>query len=195
MARRSHERGACGICLAAIALIASAVVFVRVMAEVAIAAPGHWQTMLPPLLAMMFWFGLVAAVAHRMAEKKGKHVADESPPSELKSAVLFGLLYALVLVVVAAAREHFGHSGLYVAAALSGLTDMDAITLSTSRLVSSEHLEASIAWRMILVGGMANVIFKMSLAAVLGARAFLKPLLLGLGASLVGGALILILWP
>lgn len=195
VARRSHERGACGICLAAIALIASAVVFVRVMAEVAIAAPGHWQTMLPPLLAMMFWFGLVAAVAHRMAEKKGKHVADESPPSELKSAVLFGLLYALVLVVVAAAREHFGHSGLYVAAALSGLTDMDAITLSTSRLVSSEHLEASIAWRMILVGGMANVIFKMSLAAVLGARAFLKPLLLGLGASLVGGALILILWP
>lgn len=195
VARRSHERGACGICLAAIALIASAVVFVRVMAEVAIAAPGHWQTMLPPLLAMMFWFGLVAAVAHRMAEKKGKHVVDESPPSELKSAVLFGLLYALVLVVVAAAREHFGHSGLYVAAALSGLTDMDAITLSTSRLVSSEHLEASIAWRMILVGGMANVIFKMSLAAVLGARAFLKPLLLGLGASLVGGALILILWP
>ncbi len=195
VARRSHERGACGICLAAIALIASAVVFVRVMAEVAIAAPGHWQTMLPPLLAMMFWFGLVAAVAHRMAEKKGKNAADESPPSELKSAVLFGLLYALVLVVVAAAREHFGHSGLYFAAALSGLTDMDAITLSTSRLVSSEHLEASIAWRMILVGGMANVVFKMSLAAVLGARSFLKPLLLGLGASLLGGALILLLWP
>lgn len=195
LARRSHDRGACSISLAAIALIASAIVFVRVMVEVVIAAPAHLKEMLPPLLAMMFWFGLVAAVAHRIAEKKGTHVADESPPSELKSAVLFGLLYAVVLIVVAAAREHYGHSGLYMAAALSGLTDMDAITLSTSRLVSTAHLEPAIAWRMILVGGMANVVFKMGLAAVLGARAFLKPLLLGMGASLIGGAVILALWP
>ncbi|HRH98257.1 MAG TPA: DUF4010 domain-containing protein [Prosthecobacter sp.] len=195
LARRSHDRGACGISLAAIALIASAIVFVRVMAEVSIAAPAHLKEMLPPLLAMMFWFGLVAAMAHRIAEKKGTHVADESPPSELKSAVLFGLLYAVVLIAVAAAREHYGHSGLYLAAALSGLTDMDAITLSTSSLVSTAHLEPGIAWRMILVGGMANVVFKMGLATVLGARAFLKPLLLGMGASLVGGAAILAFWP
>jgi uncharacterized membrane protein (DUF4010 family) len=195
LARRSHDRGACGISLAAIALIASAIVFVRVMAEVSIAAPAHLKEMLPPLLAMMFWFGLVAAMAHRIAEKKGTHVADESPPSELKSAVLFGLLYAVVLIAVAAAREHYGHSGLYLAAALSGLTDMDAITLSTSRLVSTAHLEPGIAWRMILVGGMANVVLKMGLATVLGARAFLKPLLLGMGASLVGGAAILAFWP
>ncbi|MCB1278943.1 DUF4010 domain-containing protein [Prosthecobacter sp.] len=195
LARRSHDRGACGISLAAIALIASAIVFVRVMAEVSIAAPAHLKAMLPPLLAMMFWFGLVAAITHRIAEKKGSHAADESPPSELKSAVLFGLLYAVVLVVVAAAREHYGHSGLYLAAALSGLTDMDAITLSTSRLVSTAHLEPGIAWRMILVGGMANVVFKMGLATVLGARAFLRPLLLGMGISLIGGALILAFWP
>ncbi len=195
LARRSHDRGACGISLAAIALIASAIVFVRVMAEVSIAAPAHGKTMLPPLLAMMFWFGLVAAITHRIAEKKGTHVTDESPPSELKSAVLFGLLYAVVLVVVAAAREHYGHSGLYLAAALSGLTDMDAITLSTSRLVSTAHLEPGTAWRMILVGGMANIVFKMSLASVLGARAFLKPVLMGMGAALLGGVAILMLWP
>lgn len=195
LARRSHDRGACGISLAAIALIASAIVFVRVMAEVSIAAPAHGKAMLPPLLAMMFWFGLVAAITHRIAEKKGTHVTDESPPSELKSAVLFGLLYAVVLVVVAAAREHYGHSGLYLAAALSGLTDMDAITLSTSRLVSTAHLEPGTAWRMILVGGMANIVFKMSLASVLGARAFLKPVLMGMGAALLGGVAILMLWP
>ncbi|MEZ5386599.1 MAG: MgtC/SapB family protein [Prosthecobacter sp.] len=195
LARRSHDRGASGITLSTIALIASAVVFVRVITEVAIAAPGHWQSMLPPLLAMMFWFGLVAAIAHRISEKSGKHGTTESPPSELKSAVLFGLLYAVVLLVVAAAREHFGSSGLYVAAALSGLTDMDAITLSTSRLVAASHLDAPIAWRMILVGGLANVVFKMGLVSVLGARSFIKPLLLGLASSLLGGLLILILWP
>ena len=109
--------------------------------------------------------------------------------------MLFGLLYAVVLIVVAAAREHFGNSGLYVASALSGLTDMDAITLSTARLTSTAHLEASTAWRMILVGGLANIIFKMSLVSILGVRAFVKPVLIGLGAALSGGVLILLLWP
>ena len=195
LARRSRDHGACGISLAAITLIASAIVFVRVIAEVAIAAPAHLQKMLPPLLAMMFWFGLVAAIAHRISEKLGKHVADESPPSELKSAVIFGLLYAVVLLVVAAAREHFGDSGLYIAAAISGLTDMDAITLSTSRLVSTASLDTSTAWRMIIVGGMANILFKAGLVLVLGARAFIKPVLLGMGIALLGGVAILALWP
>jgi uncharacterized membrane protein (DUF4010 family) len=195
LARRSRDHGACGISLAAITLIASAIVFVRVIAEVAIAAPAHLQKMLPPLLAMMFWFGLVAAIAHRISEKSGKHVADESPPSELKSAVIFGLLYAVVLLVVAAAREHFGDSGLYIAAAISGLTDMDAITLSTSRLVSTASLDTNTAWRMIIVGGMANMLFKAGLVLVLGARAFIKPVLLGMGIALLGGVAILALWP
>lgn len=195
LARRSRDHGASGISLAAITLIASAIVFVRVIVEVAIAAPAHLQKMLPPLMAMMFWFGLVAAIVHRISEKSGKHVADESPPSELKSAVIFGLLYAVVLLVVAAAREHFGDSGLYIAAAISGLTDMDAITLSTSRLVSTASLDTSTAWRMIIVGGMANMLFKAGLVLVLGARAFIKPVLLGMGVALLGGLALLALWP
>ena len=195
LARRSRDHGACGISLAAITLIASAIVFVRVIAEVAIAAPAHLQSMLPPLLAMMFWFGLVSIIAHRISEKSGKHVADESPPSELKSAVIFGLLYAVVLLLVAAAREHFGDSGLYIAAAISGLTDMDAITLSTSRLVSTASLDTSTAWRMIIVAGMANMLFKAGLVLVLGARSFIKPVLLGMAISLLGGLALLALWP
>lgn len=195
LARRSQNVGACGICLAAMTLIASAIVFVRVIVEVMIAAPAYLQQMLPPLLAMMFWFGLIAAITHRISEKQGQHQAQEQPPSELKSAVLFGLLYAVVLLIVAAAREHFGDSGLYIAAAISGLTDMDAITLSTSRLVSSANLDAGTAWRMILLGGLANVVFKGGLVLTLGARCFIKPTLLGLGAALLGGAGILLLWP
>lgn len=195
LARRSRHPGACGLCFAAMTLIASAIVFVRVIAEVMIAAPGHLQELLPPLIAMMFWFGLIAAVTHRQAEKRGQQQAQEAAPSELKSAVLFGLLYAVVLLVVAAAREHFGNSGLYIAAAISGLTDMDAITLSTSRLVSTANLETGTAWRMILIGGLANVVFKGGLVMMLGARSYIKPALSGLGGALAGGVLILLFWP
>ena len=153
------------------------------------------EELLPPLFAMMAWFGLVAAAAHRLSEKQGKHHGEEAPPSELKSAVLFGLLYAVVLLVVAVAKEHFGNTGLYAAAAISGLTDMDAITLSTSRLVSTGHLETGTAWRMILLGGLSNIAFKMVLAALLGARGFIKPIVTGFGIALLGGAVILLLWP
>ena len=194
LARRSRHRNTNGMGLAAIMLIASAVVFVRVMAEVIVAAPSHLRGLLPPLLAMMGWFGCVAFVTHRLSRKSGSFVADEAPPSELKSAVLFGLLYAVVLLVVATAREHFGRSGLYIAAALSGLTDMDAITLSTSSLVNSGHLEMSTGWRMILTGGLANVVFKGALVAALGERAFIRPALSGLGAALAGGLAILMFW-
>lgn len=195
LARRSRVAGSNGLSLAAISLIASSIVFVRVVAEVVLTAPGHLRELLPPLLAMMVWFGLVAAVAYRLSRKSGVASFNEQAPSELKSAVLFGLLYAVVLVIVAAAREHFGNSGLYVAAALSGLTDVDAITLSTSRLVTTAHLDTSTAWRMILLGGLANVVFKMGLVVALGARPFIRPALIGLGTALAGGAAVLIFWP
>ncbi|MGV3661994.1 MAG: MgtC/SapB family protein [Prosthecobacter sp.] len=194
-ARRSKDAGAQGLSLAAICLIASAIVFVRVIFEVVLTASAHWQALLPPLLTMMVWCGLVAAVVYQLAVRRDKPGSSPAPPSELKSAILFGVLYAGVLVVVAAAREHLGDSGLYLAAAISGLTDMDAITLSTSRLVHNQQLETHTAWRMILLGGMANMVFKAVLACVLGTREFLKPLLLGMAAALAGGAAILLAWP
>jgi uncharacterized membrane protein (DUF4010 family) len=80
-------------------------------------------------------------------------------------------------------------------AAISGLTDMDAITLSTSGLVQSGHVEASTGWRVILLGGIANLVFKAGLVAVLGVKGYIRPALSGFAAALIGGAAILALWP
>lgn len=194
-ARRSKTASAGSISLASMALIASSVAFVRLLAEVAIMASSHLSQMLPPLAAMMVWVILIAIVAYRLAEKAGTQPADEHPPSELKHAVMLGLLYAVVLVLVAYTRQHSTSSGLYVTAFLSGLPDMSAITLSTSKLVTTGNLETSIAWRMILTGGIANLFFKMFFVITLGARAYVKPALLGLLLSAAGGAAIILLWP
>ena len=195
VARRSRAAGVVGRSLAAITLTASAVVFVRVIAEVMIAAPGAWPAMLPPLAVMMGWSLLVAVVAHRIAARSGQVAAEESTPSELKGAVMFGLLYVAVLYGVALAKEHFGTTGLYTVAAISGLTDMDAITLSTSGLVQSGHVEAGTGWRVILLGGIANLLFKAGLVAVLGVKGYIRPALAGFAAVLAGGLAILAFWP
>jgi uncharacterized membrane protein (DUF4010 family) len=195
VARRSRAAGTVGGALAAIVLTASAVVFVRVALEVMVVAPRHGREMLPPLLAMMAWTALVAALAQRQAAKTGHGSGQESTPSELKGAVMFGLLYVAVLYGVALAKEHFGDAGLYVVAAISGLTDMDAITLSTSGLVADGHVSAATGWRVILLGGLANLLFKAGLILALGGRGFIRPAVTGVVAALLGGAAILAFWP
>ena len=195
VARRSRAAGTGGILLAAIIMTASSVVFIRVIAEVVIAAPAQYRALLPPLVAMMVWTAIVAAVTHRLASKAEHPPGEESAPSELKGAVMFGLLYVAVLYGVALAKEHFGNAGLYIVAAISGLTDMDAITLSTSGLVNSGNVDPRTGWRVILLGGLANLVFKGGLALSLGAKGFRLPVLAGFGASLAGGVAILLLWP
>lgn len=195
VARRSKDSPGQPQLLAVITLISAAVVFVRVIVEVVIVAPGVFEKMTPPLLAMMALSGGIAAAAYRLALKSELQLSEEPPPSELKGAVMFGLLYVVVLFAVSFAKEHFGQAGLYTVAAISGLTDMDAITLSTASLSNAGQLDATTAWRVIMTGGLANILFKAALVLGMGSRAFIKPVLIGFTATFVGGVAILALWP
>jgi uncharacterized membrane protein (DUF4010 family) len=139
--------------------------------------------------------GIIAAVTHRFAMKSVGAKTEESPPSELKSAVVFGLLYVLVLLAVSYARKHFGNAGLYTVAAISGLTDMDAITLSTASLANKDQIDPSTAWRVILTGGMANLVFKSGLVLAMGSRAFIRPVLIGFTITFAACLAVTLLWP
>ncbi len=180
---------------AVMTLLAAAVVFVRVIIEVFIAAPRSTGAILPPLVVMLAIMSLIALVACRLTGAHTQQERPSQPPSELKSAVWFALLYAIVLLAVAQAKQWFGDSGLYVVASLSGMTDMDAITLSTAKLAEAGHVSGATGWRVILTGGMANLAFKAMLAVSLGGRAFIKPVLIGFIAALAGGGTLLLVWP
>jgi uncharacterized membrane protein (DUF4010 family) len=195
VARRSKEAASHPQPLAVITLISGSIVFVRVLVEVAIIAPVVMKTLIPPLAAMLALAAIISAVAYRLMLKADSKSFDETPPSELKSAVMFGLLYVLVLLAVSYAKDHFGQAGIFAVAAISGLTDMDAITLSTAALSNSGQLDANIAWRVILTGGLANIVFKSALVIGIGARAYVKPVLMGFAATFIGGLAILLLWP
>ena len=197
LARQSAEkqRTATVPPLVVMTLLASTVVFARVIIEVCVAAPAVMQKIIAPLWVMMAWMGVVCVIAYRWSQRSQHPATPQSPPSEMKSAVLFGLLYALVLLAVAAAKHYFGSAGLYVVAAISGLTDMDAITLSTSKLANAGHVTVHDAWRVILTGGLANLAFKSGLVGVLGAASFRKPVIFGFLASMAGGVALLAFWP
>ena len=94
--------------------------------------------------------------------------------------------------VVAAGRDLMGEAGLFAAAAVSGLTDVDAITRSTARLVSTDRLSPDVGWRLVLIATLSNLVFKRVLAGTLRIREFARRLW-GLGiVAIVPGAVFLV---
>ncbi|MCH7228046.1 MgtC/SapB family protein [Haloferula sp. A504] len=195
MARRSKSAPESSRVCALVVMIATAIVFVRVMAEIWIAGGEAGRPMLPPFAAMLGWAVVVAWVLGRFVKVRESAEDDREAPSEFKAAVVFALLYVGVLLGVAYAKEHLGDAGLYAVAAISGLTDMDAITLSTAELVGKGHIGTGQGWRVILLGGLANLVFKAGMVAVLAHRSMLWPVLAAFGATAAGATALWIWWP
>lgn len=195
-ARRSSDHPGLARAGAMVTVLASAFVFVRVLVEVALVAPAGFAQIAPPLTIVL---GVMTLAGWLLVRRKSPadEVAPSSlqPPSEIGAALAFGLLYAAVLLGVAIARQHWGDAGLFAVAALSGLTDVDAITLSSSRLVARGAIEASLAWRLILIGALANVVLKGMMVALLADKAMTRGVVAAFAASLVAGLLVLGLWP
>jgi uncharacterized membrane protein (DUF4010 family) len=176
--------------------VASGVVFIRLLIEIAAVAPSLLSAAGPPMVLMLAAFAVVAAVAWRSGARSPNEMPIEpSNPTELKSAILFGVIYAVVLLLVAAAQDWAGGAGLYLAASVSGLTDVDALTLSTSRLVQTGRLEAGVGWRLIMTAAVSNLCFKLILATFLGSRAFARRLASLAVVAIALGIGLVLLWP
>ncbi len=192
--RTALAPGSSGIA-AIVVIIASTVVFVRVLLEIALVAPRFLPVALPPFSVILALQGLVAVGMWLRNRNRQNEMPEHGNPSELKSALWFGLLYAVVVFAIAAAKQHFGERGLYFVAGLSGLTDMDAITLSTSQLVNTGRLDPSHGWKLILIASMSNLVFKAAIVAVLDRGLLLKAIIVPFCLTLAAGAFLLSLWP
>ena len=180
---------------AVVIVIASAIVFIRVIFEIWVVAPGiFWETA-PPLMAMLLFMATIAIGVYLFSRADTTPPPVHEAPSELRAAVVFGLLYAVVLLAVAAAQEHFGQAGLYVVAGVSGLTDMDALTLSTAQLVNNQQMDSDTGWRLIIVAGMSNIVFKGAVVGVMGNPKVFARVAVGFAMALASGALLLAFWP
>jgi uncharacterized membrane protein (DUF4010 family) len=193
-ARRASESPGIANTAAVVIMIASVIVFARLQLEIATVAPAFLPTAAPPLTTMLIllaagsfviWYG------HRHEEEK---MPEQENPSELKSALTFALIYAIVLLLVAAVKERYGDLGLFFVAAVSGLTDVDAITLSTAQLVNKERLTASQGWRLIVVAAMSNLIFKAGAVIALGPGRLFFKIAPYYGVVIAAGLLMLIFW-
>jgi uncharacterized membrane protein (DUF4010 family) len=134
---------------------------------------------------------LVGLVAARMIARSRDGEAPQSGskirnPFSLAAALTFAVIYAVVLLVVRGASEYLGSGGMYAAAALSSVADVDAVTIAFARLGPGETL-----WRApaaaVTVAVVMNTLVKLGLGMYRGSPDFRRRVAAALGAMAVAG--------
>jgi uncharacterized membrane protein (DUF4010 family) len=168
-------------------LLANLTVMLRLLLVSAVVAPNLlWS------LAIVFGPGILLGLVTAALAWRGHATGPALPmpevrnPTELKTALTFGALYALVLILSAWLQDIAGSRGLYAVALASGLTDVDAITLSSLRLHNQERLAEAAAVMSIALATLANLAFKSGLVISIGGAPLARRTLPGLGAIAVG---------
>jgi len=163
--------------------------FLRVIVLVAVVNRKLLPEILIPFLLMGLTSGGYAAFLYfRDSSVDGtapKGEVEIENPFSLTAAAKFAALFAVVLLAVKIVQEHFPPSGLYAVAALAGLTDVDAITLSMSEFAQSG--EARVAVVAIVIASLSNTIVKCGRVFVLGGEGLGKKLLAATAATLAAG--------
>ncbi|WP_114649613.1 MgtC/SapB family protein [Pseudothauera hydrothermalis] len=197
-ARQARSAPAMASMAALVIVLANLVMVVRVGIIASVVAPGVVTHLLGIIVPALVLGVLALAWNWRRLDERGQVLLPAtSNPTELRTALGFGALYAVVLFIAAWLTEIAGNRGLYVLAVVTGLTDIDAIALTSLRLFALDKLALSPTVIVIGLGMLANLAFKTGLAVAIGGRALGAKVLGGMGAvaiGLIGGMAWRALW-
>lgn len=172
--------------LAAGALMAGAVSILRTGGLAMVLAPAIMPVLAWPLATAAFVQGLVALLLVRDGQDPGQEPAEPGNPFEIGSVLRMAGLLGAVTIAVRLASARFGASGLIAVAGLSGLVDVDAVTISVTGAMDHGVGPTQAAFA-ILVALASNGLAK-SVYAASGGLAYARPFALGTAASLMAGA-------
>ncbi len=192
--QRSREEPDLAPVLALSILLAWTVMFFRVVVEVAVVNFELAKSLAVGLGLMGFVsLGICLLLYRRGRSKATAEVATDRHPFSLGDAIKFGGLFAVVIFVASAAQNYFGDTGLYVAGALAGLTDVDAIALSMANLSQDDPSKSAAAARTVVIAVISNTMVKSGMVVWLGAPSMRKtilPISAALAVAGVGAALL-----
>ncbi|HHC09071.1 MAG TPA: DUF4010 domain-containing protein [Actinobacteria bacterium] len=156
--------------LAAGIIAASTVMYPRVLVEAAVVEPRLASELVGVVAVLAALTGAAAVFWWRRAERR--RPGDDEPavdlvnPLTLSAALGFGALYAAVVFVSKLLEARVSPESLQIVGAISGINDVDAITLSTANLVA-EGLDPALGAKVVLIAVVVNTFVKAGLAAFL----------------------------
>ncbi|HEX4192373.1 MAG TPA: DUF4010 domain-containing protein, partial [Stellaceae bacterium] len=175
-------------------MLATAVMYLRILAIIAVFDWGLAQSLAPVMGALFAIGAALATLQYRRASRRPTAAASETPrnPLELTAAALFTLLFIAISIATQWARSHFGAAGVDTLAAVVGFTDIDPFVLSLAQ-GGTGAMPASAAATAILIAIASNNVLKASYAvAFAGWRASISAAAVLVALAIAGVAAIAI---
>ncbi|MBS99571.1 MAG: hypothetical protein CMI01_12950 [Oceanospirillaceae bacterium] len=175
-------------------LLASAIMYPRVLFEVAVLNRALLESLIIPLGGMsVVSFGMALWLWHR-DEPHGQVNTQEiaSSPFQIGPALQFGFLLAVIMLAAQGIREQIGEQGLWIVSIVAGLTDVDAITVTLARM-AHDGISDSTAVIGITLAALTNTLVKGALATMAGGTALLRQLWPGLTVTVATGAILMLI--
>jgi uncharacterized membrane protein (DUF4010 family) len=169
-ARTSASEPRRALSLACGAVAASTMLFLRTGFAAAVLSPPLAQALLPYIGSGLLAGALATAATWRRS-KPGAALEPPRNPLQLRSAVQMAAVFQVVISVAFILRERFGNAGLVATAAVAGVTDVDAATISVAR-AAGEGVEAAAGAQAVAAAILANTLLKLVLALLFGSNAF-----------------------
>lgn len=142
-------------------LIASATMFPRILIEVYVVNYSLGGYIAGPMLFMMsvcyilaFWFW------RKKESSQSSSVLAIKNPFEIIPALKFAILLTLIIILAKFAQMHYGDLGVYILSSISGISDVDAITLTMSRMSRDGELDPLVASKAIILAALVNTTVK-----------------------------------
>ncbi|MBI5460059.1 MgtC/SapB family protein [Methanobacterium sp.] len=172
MAARVKESGLLMKAAVFATVVASSMMFLRMLFEVSVINP----SLLPQLSAPMLVMGVLGIILGVIIWKKTEVRQMDADlkldnPFSLKPALIFGALFLGILFLSKIANIYLGSGGVYLASIISGVADVDAITISMA-LLAPETIPPTTAVTAITLAAISNTVFKFLIALFLGTRKF-----------------------
>ncbi len=162
-------------------LLAAAIMYPRILLEVAVVNPGLLPELWPPMLAMTLSCAASAFWFWRHKEPFGRIDTTKvaAQPFQLMPALKFGALLVVIMVIAHGIQAQMGEQGLWLVAIVAGLTDVDAITLTLARMAQGTISDTT-AVTGITLAAITNTLVKGGLALFAGHWTLCRPLWPGL---------------
>ena len=173
------------------ATAANSIMFLRILVEIFVIKRILISELLVPMVGMMA-AGWAAAGYFWKKGASAKVDVEVKDPFTLSPALKFGVFFAFILFISKVALIYLGEAGAYVTSLISGLADVDAITLSMATLAGTE-VSHEVAVDAIILAALSNIVAKTGMAVFFGSREFKKYMIMTSVVILVVGGLTLLL--
>lgn len=169
-------------------LIANLVLLIRLSLLATVVAAGFLPTLLPVMGSALLAGVLTTLAVGKQMTPLDAPTPDIANPTELRTALGFGIAFGVILFLAAWLTDIAGNRGLYLVAAVSGITDVDAIALSALQLFGHNNIGKESALTAIVLALLVNQATKLLLVLWIGGMALFRGCAMPMAATSIAAA-------